>query len=272
MLSLREVIAYLKEFAPLQLAEDWDNVGLLVGDERSTVERVMTCLTLTPDVADEAIARRIDLVVTHHPLLFRPVQRLTSDTPEGDLLLRLIRSGVAVYSPHTAFDSAAVGINQSLAESLGLTDIQGLRPHICEDDQDAVAQPAIGAGRQGRLPQAEPLRAFVERVKRALSISCLQFVGDELQSIAHVAVACGSAAEFLPDARRLSCDVLLTGEARFHACLEARTLGPAMVLAGHYATERPAVERLARHIAARFPGLDCGSSESERDPIEWSLP
>ncbi len=283
MPQLDEIVAFLKEFAPLALAEEWDNVGLLVGDRQQNVDRVLTCLTLSPDVAAEAVSRHVGLVVSHHPILFRPVQRLTDDTTEGKVLLNLIGARIAVYSPHTAFDSAADGINQQLANALGLTDIGVLRvnsPPECADGEDngsgsASAQsPAatpLGSGRFGRLPQPELLVEFNERVKRSLGISHLQYVGDDRTTIRRVAVACGSAAEFLPDARRQDCDVLLTGEARFHACLEAKSSGIAMVLAGHYATERPAVEQLANRIAARFPGLDCFASQSERDPVRWSI-
>ncbi|MGE0375926.1 MAG: Nif3-like dinuclear metal center hexameric protein, partial [Planctomycetaceae bacterium] len=109
MLRLLEITTFLREIAPLELAEEWDNVGLLIGDEQQQVKHVLTCLTLSPDVAAEAVSRQVDLVVAHHPILFRPVQRLTSDMPEGTMLLSLIAAGVAVYSPHTAFDSAADG-------------------------------------------------------------------------------------------------------------------------------------------------------------------
>ncbi len=279
MLQLDEIVAFLGEFAPLALAEEWDNVGLLVGDRQQNVERVLACLTLSPDVAAEAVSRHVDLVVSHHPILFRPVQRLTSDTTEGKVLLDLIGSRVAVYSPHTAFDSAADGINQQLAEALGLTNVGVLRsvlPSQCPDGADDSSgdpsgQRPLGSGRFGRLPQAEPLVEFNERVKRSLGISRLQYTGDDRQTIERVAVACGSAAEFLPDARRHNCEVLLTGEARFHACLEANAAGIAMVLAGHYATERPAVEQIADRIAGRFPDLDCFASQIERDPVRWSI-
>lgn len=270
MPQLNDIIAFLEEFAPLDLAEEWDNVGLLIGDRQQSVERVMTCLTLSPDVADEAVKQRIDLIISHHPILFRPVQRLTSDSPEGRMLLDLIAAQIAVFSPHTAFDSASGGINQSLAESLGLTDIGVLRP-VKEAQSDVPNSQEIGSGRFGVLPQAEPLAKFNERVKAALGVRHLQYVGDDEQPIARVAVACGSAAEFLTDARRQGCDVLVTGEARFHACLEARTTGTAMILAGHYATERPAVEQLARRIAGRFPDLDCRPSQIEQDPVRWSI-
>src|SRR5258708_7113597 len=99
MASVADIIEYLNQFAPFHLAADWDNVGLLLGDRKARCERVMTCLTLTPEVAQEAIQANVNLVVTHHPILFRPIQRLTTDTPEGGMLLSLIQAGVAFRLP-----------------------------------------------------------------------------------------------------------------------------------------------------------------------------
>lgn len=127
MTTVAEITDHLKELAPLELAADWDNVGLLLGDPTATARRVMTCLTVTPDSAAEAVESGVQLIVTHHPILFRAVKRLTAATPEGRMLLSLIGHGVAVYSPHTAFDNAPGGINDILARRLGLTDVRPLR-------------------------------------------------------------------------------------------------------------------------------------------------
>src|SRR5262249_28772594 len=153
-------------FAPPALAAEWDNVGLLVGDRAQQVQRVMTCLTITPAAAAEAIREQADLIVTHHPLPFKPLKRLTADQPTGRMLLDLIRSGVAIHSPHTAFDSAAAGINQQLAEGLGLTQIQPLEP--------ADGLPAgLGSGRWGTLDCGQTLGQLAARLKAFLKIGGL---------------------------------------------------------------------------------------------------
>src|SRR5262245_34011608 len=103
MTRVADLIACLERLSPLSLAEEWDNTGLLVGDRRRPVQRVLTCLTLTADVAREAISDKVSLVVAHHPVPFRPVSRLTADDPQGQMLLELITARVAVYSPHTAY-------------------------------------------------------------------------------------------------------------------------------------------------------------------------
>jgi dinuclear metal center YbgI/SA1388 family protein len=264
---VRDVADYLRSLAPLELAEEWDNVGLLVGDAGGTVERAMTCLTLTPDVAAEAVRDRAQLVVTHHPLLFKAAKRLTTETLEGRTLLSLIAAGVNVYSAHTAFDSTTEGINAQLADLLGLQDVRPLRP---APNEVAHGRPS-GSGRYGRLPGSLSLLEFLALVKRKLQVHHLQYVDADRQHVQTVGVACGSAAEFIPDALRAGCDVLLTGEARFHACLEARESGLALVLPGHYATERPGVEELARTLERQFPQLTVWASRAETDPVGWSV-
>jgi dinuclear metal center YbgI/SA1388 family protein len=127
MPTVDSVVRRLEEFAPPALAADWDNVGLLLGDRAAPVSNIMTCLTVTPESATEAVTEGVNLIVTHHPILFRPIQRLTTATQEGRMLLSLIRAGIAVYCPHTAFDNTRDGINDQLAKLLGLTDVHPLR-------------------------------------------------------------------------------------------------------------------------------------------------
>lgn len=277
MPRITDVVGFLKRFAPLSLAEDWDNVGLLVGHEEASLSAVVTCLTLTPDVAKEAIEQNANLIVSHHPIMFRPIQQIIASDAQGQMLLELIRAGIAVYSPHTSYDSAARGINQQLAECLGLSNIAPLRPCSVPPHEETAPDHSpldentseIGAGRWGELPDEITLTKFNHLVKQGLEIPHLQYVGDLQTPIRRVAIACGAAAEFLRDAHPLGCDVLLTGEARFHACLEARELGIAMVLPGHYATERPAMEKLSEILSTEFPEISIHPSRIESDPLEW---
>jgi len=268
MTTVADLCAFLDTFAPPALAAEWDNVGLLVGDRAQKVERVMTCLTITPAAAAEAIRERADLIVTHHPLPFKPLKRLTADQPTGRILLDLIRAGIAIHSPHTAFDSAAVGINQQLADGLGLVEIQPLE---AADNLPAGlgAAAGLGAGRWGRLKQQQSLGQVAAALKQFLKIGGLHAVGNLQSAINCVAVACGSAGEFLDVAIRHGCQVLVTGETRLHTCYEAESRGVALLLAGHYASERFGVERLATAVAKQFPSLTIWASRDERDPLQW---
>jgi dinuclear metal center YbgI/SA1388 family protein len=254
-----DVARFLEVFAPARLAESWDNVGLLAGDRHRALHKIMTCLTITPASAQEAIDAGADLIVTHHPLPFRPLKRLSTDTPEGKLLCELLAARIAIYSPHTAFDSAAAGINAQLAQGLGLVDVRPLVPHA----------EGLGAGRWGRVDPAATFGSVAARLKQFLSIGQLQAVGQEGAVVATVAVACGSAGEFLGPAREAGCQLLVTGEVRFHTCLEAEAAGIGLLLVGHFASERFAVEALAAVLAAELPSVEVWASRSEQDPLRW---
>ncbi|WP_397568700.1 Nif3-like dinuclear metal center hexameric protein [Schlesneria sp. T3-172] len=368
MTTVHDVCKVLKQIAPLSLAEEWDNVGLLLGDESQPVSRAITCLTLTHDVADEAVSAGAQLVVTHHPIMFKPVKQITMARPEGRLLLTLLQNGIAVYSPHTAWDNATTGINQQLAELLELTQIAPLRPRtgpeqvkvvtfVPPSDVEPVRQalwnagagvignyqqcsfnlqgtgtffgldstnPAIGksgqleqveetrvevvcraneldrvlaalrkahpyeepavdvfplkpvpdgtgAGRYGTFPEPVTLGQLTRLLAQRLKQPEIQFVGDPGMQITRLGIACGAAGEFLRDAHRVGCQAFLTGEARFHSCLEARDLGVGMILPGHYATERFSMEALAKRLKDHFPEMKVDPSQVECDPIRTSL-
>lgn len=262
--SLARICSVLAEVAPVRLAEDWDNVGLLVGDRRAEISRVMTCLTITPDVIDEAIDSKVGLIVAHHPLPFKAIKKLTTDTLPGEMLLRLIGSGVAVYSAHTAFDSAADGINNQWAKLLGVAEPSPLV--FCEDASGTALEP-YGAGRYGRMESPVSLGEFVRKAADAVGEPNPRIVGQPDALVSKVAIACGSGGSFLAAAKRRGCDVLLTGEATFHTCLEARSLGIGLGLLGHYSSERFAMEQLAKKLANEIDAIEVWASKIESDPI-----
>jgi len=267
--KLDDVIRLLEEIAPPHLAEEWDNVGLLVGDPSRDVGRVMTCLTVTPDTAAEAIQRRADLIVTHHPLPFRPLKRLTTETTVGRLLLELIAAGTAVYSAHTAFDSAAEGINARLAAGLKLNDVGPLITTAPATDAGQPAAPSLGTGRLGTLAEPITLDELAERLKTFLGVGKLRCVGPGDCSVRRVAIGCGAAGSLLDETVAANCQAMVLGEASFHTCLEAQARHMGLLLPGHYASERFALEWLAERLAEKLPGLDVWSSRRERDPIRW---
>ncbi len=259
MHTIQPIIFFLEQFAPPHLAEEWDNVGLLVGDRQREAQKVMTCLTITPESAAEAIDEKANLIVTHHPLPFIGLKRLTTDTAAGRLLWDLIGQRIAIYSPHTAFDAAREGINQRLAAGLGL---RGISPLISADN-------VCGAGRWGWLEELLSLAQVGERLKLFLHLERLQIAGEPQRQIRTVAVACGAADELLAAAQSIGCDCMVMGEARFHKCLEAKAAQIGLLLTGHYASERFAVECLAQVLAEQFPQLEIWASRRERDPLQW---
>lgn len=267
MAGLETICGFLARLAPLKLAETWDNVGLLVGDRRGDADRVMTCLTISPCVVSEAIAENASLIITHHPLPFRPLSRITSDTVTGSMLLELIGNGVAVYSAHTAFDSASEGINQMWGELLGLENIQPLVDLDTEAIGGADSPHSIGSGRCGTLAQPERAGDLILRAASAVQASAPRIAGDPDRPVSKVALACGSGGSFLHAAARRGCDVMITGEATFHDCLEAESRGMGLGLLGHYFSERFAMERLADSLTQEFPDLAVWASQNEHDPL-----
>lgn len=262
MPSLQAVCTQLAEIAPLRLAESWDNVGLLVGDRSESIDRIMTCLTITPNVVDEAIERKAQLIVAHHPLPFKALQKITTDTVPGSMLLKLMGSKIAIYSAHTAFDSALDGINQKWADALDLQSVASLIP---KDPTDATGD---GAGRVGKLKTPMLLDDLIRKLAQHVNATAPRRVGNANQSITKVAFACGSGGSFLSAAKRVGCHALITGEATFHTCLEAESQGIGLGLLGHYWSERFAMEQLANRLAQDNADLDVWACECEHDPVE----
>ena len=253
----------MEQFAPKSLAEDWDNVGLLVGKRSRQVKKMMTCLTVTPESVAEAIDDSVDLIVSHHPLPFQALQKITSDTTVGQLLLDLIGHSIAVYSPHTGFDSAQNGINQQIAQRI---DLQSTRPIVAIPDRED----ALGSGRIGKLGQPIQLQQLVERVKTAFGLNGMHFVGDPKTECQTIAIACGSGGSFLRDAAKVGADTLISGETNFHTCLEARARKISLVLTGHFFSERFAVEKLADVLSDEFSDVKVWASLRESDPVQWA--
>lgn len=286
-MKLQTLIEFMETICPTTLAEDWDNVGLLLGSRDQKAEKIMTCLTVTGDVVDEAIALGIDCVISHHPFPFRPEKKWTTDTTAGTLLLKLAAAKIAVYSPHTAHDSAFFGINRQLAAGLELRDVASLYEGKLQatkemlaglDDADAKyiandlkgAGAILGTGRVGRLPKPKKFSELVAQVKDMLQLEHVLAVGADDKVIKTVAIGCGAADDFIAEAAKKGADAILTGEARFHVCEEARAQGIAVILASHFATERFSAFILAQRIARQFPELVVQTSAKETDPIRFA--
>ena len=264
MPSLDRVIAELENLAPLRLAAEWDAVGLLVSPRRGVVERVMTCLSLTPAVAAGAAREGIDLVVSHHPLPFRPLDRITFDSGPGRAILDLVHAGAGIWSSHTAWDSAAGGINDQLAALIGLV-------HVAPIEPDAEL-PLAGFGRAGTAAAGASVADVARRAAGALGAGCVQLVGPGDRAAGRVGIVCGSGGDSIAAVRRGGCTTLLTGELKLHQALEAEAAGLAVIAVGHHASEWFSMEVMAQRLAAAVPGLACRASRDDRDPLQPFVP
>ena len=260
MPSIPDVTAALERIAPLRLAAEWDSVGLLVAP-RGAIERVLTCLTLTPEVADEAVHERVDLVISHHPLPFRPIGRITPETATGRVLIALMGAGCGVWSSHTAWDSGSGGINHQLAAMLSLEEITPITP----DAEDA----SVGFGRMGRGPDGMTIAATARLLASVLGVTQIQIVGDQDRSAGRVGIVCGSGGDLIGEVAAAGCQTLVTGELKLHQALEAVASGLAVVAVGHHASEHFSLAALGRRLGEELPGIQIIASAKDRDPITW---
>lgn len=245
-LTVGDLVTALEAAYPPQLAEEWDTgIGLTCGDPADSVTAVLVAVDATAAVVNQAQALQAQLLVTHHPLLFAPVHSVAADTGKGALVHRLIRSGIAHFAAHTNADKAVGGVNDALAETLGLT---GLRP--------LHADPAAptGIGRVGELAAPMPLKEFVELVARTLppTVGGVRAAGDPDRTVRTVAVCGGAGDSELAEARVAGADVYLTSDLRHHVVSEfvERSGAPAVVEVAHWAGEWPWLARVEQVIDA----------------------
>lgn len=260
-IRVSDVVQVMERLAPGELSESWDNTGLLLGDPSERVLRLMTCLTLTAQSTREAIEGEANLVIAHHPLPFKPLSKITTDSIPGKLLWELARAGISVYSPHTSWDSAAEGINFQLASRLQLENISPLI------DADRFAGENVGSGRYGSLPEPTDLATMARRAAAQIPNCRLRGV-DSAPEIKTVAVACGSGGSFLAAAAKCHCQLLVTGEATFHNCLEAQAMGVSMLLLGHFASEKFAMAQLVNILRGELDQVEIWTSQREVDPVK----
>ncbi len=257
MPTVREIEQALFELAPREGAMDWDNVGHLLGDPDSQVSRVLVALDITEDVADEALAHGCELIVAHHPVMncrWLPVQSVRSDTPQGHLLLKLLRNGVSAICMHTNLDVAWGGVNDILAEKLKLVDPGPL----CDN----------GLGRVGRLEEPMDLADFVRFVSRSLGCNGVRYAGAG-KPVCRVAVGGGACGDFEDDAIRAGCDTFVTADLSYHQFLDAKGKGINLIDAGHFPTEDPVCEKLVQYVSDRFQELAVTKSTSHREVIQY---
>ena len=214
MPSAGEIEARLFDLAPGERAMEWDNVGLLVGDPERPVERVLVALDITEAVADEAIAKGCELIVAHHPVMncrWLPVQSIRDDTPQGHLLLKILRSGLSAICMHTNLDVAPGGVNDALAAALGL------------EDPGPLGDPE-GLCRMGTLASPMPLQEFAKHVCRALQANGVRYAGDS-GPVRKVAVGGGACGDYEDAAIAAGCDVFVTSDLSYHQFLDAAGKG-----------------------------------------------
>lgn len=256
MSTVREIEQYLYTWAPRELAESWDNVGLLIGDGAAAVKRVQVTLDITEAVVEEAVAMGADLIVAHHPVMnctWHPVQSLTTDSALGRMVRKLMLHGISAICMHTNLDAAEGGVNDVLAEKLGLSGLISLT-------EEKI-------GRVGTLKCEKPLVDFLQDVVKYLGCNGLRYT-DCGKTVHRVAVGGGACGDYIPQAIALGCDTFVTSDLKYHAFLDTKEIN--LIDAGHFPTENVICPVVAARLREAFPEVDVVLTKShDREVIQY---
>ena len=257
--KIKQVLSALERFAPLPLQESWDNAGLQIGLTEAEVSGALLCLDVTEQVIDEAVAKGCNLVVSHHPLLFRGLKQVSDANDVQRTVRKAIKHDVCVISMHTNLDNAKGGVNFKMAEKLGAMVLNG----ACENDS-LEKVPMVVA----ELPEALDARQFVAHVKRCFSVECAH-CNELLQRPIKKVAICGGAADFMLDEAIASgADAFITGEMHYHSYFGHEQEIQICVI-GHYESEQFTSEIFREIIEKSCPGVACQIAEINTNPIKY---
>lgn len=260
MIKVKDITEIIENFAPRSLQESYDNAGLQVGDPEMPVSAAILCLDVTESILDEAAQRQCNLIISHHPLLFKGLKEITGRTEKERIVIRAIRDNIAIYSAHTNLDSAWDGVSHEIAHTLGLSDI-----HVLEPKPDC---PQCGLGVIGRT-EPTPKMEFLRKVKESFKVKALKY-SDHWSGIVvkKVAVCGGSGASLIPNAIKARADVIVTADVKYHDFTE---FGSDIVIAdiGHFESELCSRKIFSRIIREKYPDFVIYFSEVEKNPIKY---
>lgn len=264
--QLKKLLEALEEIAPLELAEEWDNVGLLLCPSRKrTSRKILLTIDLTEPVLEEALRAGADTIVAYHPPIFDPLSEITPSEARQRVILRLVEARIAVYSPHTALDAVRGGVNDWLAEGLGEGDSEPIIPSSDPGEEEGV--PAAGQGRLLRLRKPVTLSTLVRRAKAHLGLKRLRVASAGVRNplVSSVALCAGAGGAVLGG---VEADAYLSGEMRHHDVLDARARGTSVILCEHTNTERGYLRILRAKLArALGRGVQVRVSRADSEPL-----
>ncbi len=250
MADVNDVREYFEKRIPSYMKFDFDNVGMLVGFCGQEVRLVLTALDITDAVIGEAVDLGAQLIVSHHPLLFDPLKRVTDDDEKGRKVIRLIQNGISAICLHTNLDTAEGGVNDCLMEALGGRVTGLLDPHGFHPDGTPY-----GVSRIGELPSSVSLEEFLHRTKQRLHSSGLRYV-DGGKPVKRIACCGGAGGGDMWKAAAAGCDTYVTADLKYDHFLSAKELGLNLIDADHFCTENVVVPRLKQILLEGFPDLD----------------
>jgi len=255
--KIKEVVDALEQFAPLPLQEDYDNAGLQVGLTETEVSGALLCLDVTEKIIDEAVAYGCNLIVSHHPLIFRKLAHITNENYVQRTVIKAIKNNITIVSMHTNMDNAIGGVNFKIAGKMGLTDISFF-------DKEATS----GSGVMGTLMKPMTADEFTTMLKRTFDVECIQANQMLKRKISKVALCGGAGSFLLGDAIAAGADAFVTGEMHYHEFFGHEQEIQIAVI-GHYQSEQFTNEVFRDIIEKECPGVKCFLTKTNTNPVVY---
>lgn len=240
-INKKHLISMIEEIAPPELMEPWDNTGVQISAGGTDVNRILVCLDVCEETVNEAVEKNCDFIVSHHPMFFEGIKSIDQDTAKGSYIVKLITNGISVYSSHTSFDTVEGGNNDYLAQVLGIEE-------VCIPEEEPIM-------RTGKLPEKMKLSKLCGLINSAvMNEKGLSFSGNPDDEVLKAGICTGAGASLMNTACELGCDVLITGDVKYHDFQKADELGLKVIDAGHYETEIFFAENMGAKLQAVLKG------------------
>ena len=260
-MKIKEIVDALERFAPLPLQDGFDNAGMQVGLTDADCAGALLCLDVTEEVLDEAISLGCNLVVSHHPLIFKGIKSLTGDNYVERCVMKAVKHDITIFSAHTNLDNAVNGVNFKMAEKIGLTHVEVLDPR-------ADGWLNAGTGVVGELPEPEAEETFLRRIKQTFEVGCVKHTALTGRQIRRVALCGGAGAFLMPEAIKKGADAFITGEIKYHDYF-GRAEEILLAEIGHYESEQYTKEIFKKIICEQFPEVRVMMTSVNTNPIKY---
>lgn len=260
MIKVNNIINEMELLAPTYLKEDFDNVGLMVGDKNKEVKKVLLALDCTLKVIEEAKKENVELIITHHPLIFKRPSSITTDTLQGKKIIELIKNDISLYSSHTNLDSVENGLNDTIVSILGFDNSKILEKNKRDDK--------AGLGRIVSLKESIQLEDLISKIKKSLNINNLRVVKGK-DKVNKIAIINGSGQEFIGKAVALGADCIITGDTTYHFASDYKEMEISILDVGHFASEQITFFNVMENLKEKFKDVEFITSTVEEDPFSF---
>lgn len=260
MIKVNNIIKEMELLAPTCLKEDFDNVGLMVGDKNKEVKKVLLALDCTLKVIEEAKKENVDLIITHHPLIFKRPSSITTDTLQGKKIIELIKNDISLYSSHTNLDSVENGLNDTIVSILGFDNSKILEKNKRDDK--------AGLGRIVSLNESIQLEDLISKIKKSLNINNLRVVKGK-DKVNKIAIINGSGQDFIGKAVALGADCIITGDTTYHFASDYKEMEISILDVGHFASEQITFFNVMENLKEKFKDVEFITSTVEEDPFSF---